>query len=218
MARKAARKAGSKGQGRRTGGPDRAAPADLDKAVIDAALDLAARKGWSGLALAEVAEVAGLPISAVHARFPSKQAILAALVRRIDQEVLTTIDADPPEGGVRDRLFDVLMRRLEALEPYRAGLKAIARASACDPLALACGACQMRRSMAAMLEAAGLSSAGMIGLVRVKGLAAIYLSVFRTWLGDEAADHSRTMAALDRSLRRAEGWVEFLGRIRPRAA
>lgn len=216
MARKAARKAGSKGQGRRAGA-DRA-PGDLDKAVIDAALGLAARKGWSGISLGEVAEAAGLPISAVHARFASRQAILGALMRRIDHEVLTTIDADPPEGGVRDRLFDVLMRRLEALEPYRDGLKAVARATVCDPLALVCGACQLRRSMAAMLEAAGLSSAGMAGVVRVKGLAAIYLAVFRAWLGDEAADRAHTMAVLDRSLRRAEGWVEFLGRARRPAA
>lgn len=213
MARKAAaRKARTKGAR-----PKRAAaaPGDLDSAVIAAAFGLAAETGWARISLAEVAEAAGRPISEVHARFPSKQAILDVFARRIDREVLNTVDREAPEGGVRDRLFDVLMRRLDALEPYRDGLKAISRASACDPLALVCGACQLRRSMAAMLEAAGVSASGLSGILRVKGLAAVYLATLRTWLRDDGADKARTMAALDQGLRRAEGWVAFFGRVAP---
>ena len=57
------------------------------------------------------------------------------------------------------------------------------------------------------LEAAGLSSGGARGLLRVKGLALIYLTSTRVWLRDESPDKSRTMAALDKQLRRAEALV-----------
>ena len=44
----------------------------------------------------------------------------------------------------------------------------------------------------------------LFGIIRVKGLAAIYLSVLRVWLNDDSEDMAQTMSALDRALRRAE--------------
>jgi hypothetical protein len=55
-----------------------------------------------------------------------------------------------------------------------------------------------------MLEAAGVDTSGPAGALRVTGLAAIYASVFRTWLEDDDPGQARTMAALDRRLRRGE--------------
>ena len=55
-----------------------------------------------------------------------------------------------------------------------------------------------------MLEAAGIGTDGAGGSLRVTGLAAVYASVFRTWLEDDDPGHARTMAALDRRLRRGE--------------
>jgi hypothetical protein len=59
-------------------------------------------------------------------------------------------------------------------------------------------------SMSWMLEAAGISSAGLKGLLRTKGLAMVYLNTVRVWVRDETPDMSKTMAALDQNLRRAE--------------
>ena len=55
-----------------------------------------------------------------------------------------------------------------------------------------------------MLEAAGISASGPFGLLRTKGLLAVWLAALRVWLADDSNDLSRTMAALDRYLRRAE--------------
>jgi AcrR family transcriptional regulator len=207
-----ARKAGTKGtRGKRAA----ARPADPESAAIEAALRLAAEKGWARVSLAEVAEASGLKMSELYARFPSKQAILDGLGRQVDREVLEAVDSEAPEGSARDRLFDVLMRRFDALEAHRDGLKAVLRSTACDPLALLCGAFGLRRSMAAMLEAAGLSASGVAGLLRIKGVSAVYLMTLRAWLGDDSADKAHTMAVLDRALRRAESWASMFGRVRP---
>lgn len=210
-----AKKAGKGGRRRPSAAAGDAQRAgDPRTTAIAAALRLAASRGWAGVSLAEVAAEAGLPMSELYALYPSKQAILDAFSRQVDDEVLKAIDAEATEGGARDRLFDVVMRRLDVLAPHRDGLAAIARANACDPVALLCGARQLRRSMAAMLEAAGLSASGLGGILRIKGLSAIYLATLRTWLGDDSDDKARTMATLDQALRRAEGWVGFVSRRR----
>ena len=87
--------------------------ADPRDRVIDAALKLAAERGWRRLALAEIADAASMTLTEVRSLFPSKSAILNGLQRRTDESVLATGPADG--SSPRDRLFDVLMRRFDSL-------------------------------------------------------------------------------------------------------
>ncbi len=67
------------------------------------------------------------------------------------------------------------------------------------------------RSMAWMLEAAGVSAAGLRGTLRAKGLAAVWLYALRAWKTDDSADLAGTMAALDKALDQAERFSSMLG-------
>ena len=190
-------------------------PEDAAGRIISAALELSVSDGWRCISLADIADRAGVTLAEMHARFPSKTAILGGFFRRIDEEVLAGIDGGANGDSPRDRLFDVLMKRFDALTPHKAAVAAIMRDTLFDPFAGLCFAPRFLCSMAWMLEAAGLSSAGLAGLARVQGLAVIYADTFRVWLRDESADSSRTMAALDRRLNRAEdliGWCRFVPR------
>jgi AcrR family transcriptional regulator len=186
-------------------------PADVPHRVFEAALKLAAERGWSKIALVDIAAAADLSLADLYAGYPSKAAILEALGRDVDRRVLAAVEIEPTETP-RDRLFDVLMKRFDALAPYRDGLAAVGRDAARDPVMVLCGTGQLLRSMAAMLEAAGISSAGLAGAVWTKGLAAIYLATLRDWFRDDTADKAKTMAALDGRLRRAESCARWLGR------
>ncbi|HEX7967502.1 MAG TPA: hypothetical protein VF502_04735 [Stellaceae bacterium] len=177
--------------------------------LVDAALTLAARQGWRDTGLGEIAAEAGLPLNEAYAACPSKLAILAAFHRRIDRAALAGVAADSEEPP-RDRLFDVLMRRFDALQPHKAALRVILRDGMGDPLALL-GLPALLRSMGWMLEAAGISAAGWWGRLRANLLAGLYLSVLRIFLGDDSADLTQTMAALDRRLRRAESFLRATG-------
>jgi len=118
-------------------------PADPKQRLIAAAFQLAASKGWRQTSLAEIAATAGIPLDETYALFRSKAALLREFRRGIDATVLgqrAPAASDPP----RDRLFDVLMRRFEALKPHRAGLRAILRDGWAIPRC--CRAC--RRSSA----------------------------------------------------------------------
>jgi ubiquinone biosynthesis protein COQ9 len=189
---------------------------DPRRHAIDVALSLAAEKGWRDLALADIAAGAKLSLADLYALFPSKQAILAAYARDVDMAVLA--EREKPEGPAKDRLFDVLMRRLDKLDPHKAGLQRIAEDTARDPLALVCSLARLDHSMAAMLEAAGISAAGLSGLLRTKGLGAVYLSGLKTWLRDDSPDKAKTMAALDRALGRADHLAAWVERREKRAA
>jgi AcrR family transcriptional regulator len=195
-----------------------ARPADPAKHVIEAALRLAAERGWANLALADIAAAAKLSLADLYASYPSKTAILAALSRQVDRQVLAGLEPGAEES-TRDRLFDLIMKRFDALAPYREGLSAVARDVGRDPLAALCGLGQLARSMALMLEAAGVSSSGLAGALRTKGLGTIYLATMRDWFRDDSTDKARTMAALDARLRRAESWARRLDqRARPSAS
>ena len=188
--------------------------ADRPRHIVECALSLAAERGWRGLSLADIAREAKLSLADLYAHYPSKGAILRAYFAGVDAEMLAGVGADLLAEPVRDRLFDVIMRRFDTMTPQRDALKAIARDAACDPCALLAASCRLRRSVALVLEAAGLDSGGLRGIVRIEGLSFIYLGAARVWLGDESEDLARTMAVLDRSLGRVDDWMTGLGRRR----
>ena len=190
--------------------------AELRDRILDAALKLAARRGWRRTGLADIAAEAGIGLDRLRTRFASKPAIVNGLIRRTDERALAHGAAEG--SSARDRLFDVLMRRFDALAADRAGIAAILRDLCRDPVTALCHAPRLMASMAWMLEAAGLSSSGPIGLLRAKGLAAVYLWALRAWLADDSRDLAKTMAALDRGLRQAEALAGLLDKGRDRAA
>ncbi len=192
--------------------------ADIPGHVIDTAMKLAAERGWRDLSLAEIADAAKLPLSKVYPVFPSKTAILGAFSRQIDTAVLAAEEAGAREGGAHDRLFDTLMRRFDALRPYREALGNILCAEAGDPVSALCDLCRLRRSMACMLEAARLSATGLRGALRVKALGLVYLATLRVFLRDDSPDMAATMAALDRNLSRLGRLARLCSRSRYRLA
>jgi hypothetical protein len=58
---------------------------------------------------------------------------LGAHIKEIDHVVLAGGDSDMAEEPARERLFDVLMRRLEALAPFRDAVRSIMRSARRNP-------------------------------------------------------------------------------------
>ena len=101
------------------------------------------------------------------------------------------------------------MTRFDVLGPHKAALKSIHASGAAD-FALAG---PYLSSQHWMLQAAGIGTDGATGALRVAGLGLAYASVFRVWLEDDDPGLAKTMAALDRRLRRGErtlGGIEQL--------
>jgi len=172
--------------------------------IIDAALTLAAESGWRGLSLREIAVAAKCDLAELRRHFSSKPAILNGFVKRVDDAVLAGSGEADDEDTKRDRLFDVVMRRFDALGPHKEALVNIFQDVRRSPLSAACNGPQLLCSMAWMLEAAGINAGGLRGAVKVQGLALLYGRAWTVWLEDETDDLAPTMAAVDGMLDRVE--------------
>jgi AcrR family transcriptional regulator len=183
---------------------------DREKAIA-ALMELLAEQSFEDIGLAEVAGRAGIKLSQLRSEFGSTLAILGAFTKQIDNAVLDGGDADMAEETPRDRLFDVLMRRIEALAPYKDAMRSIMRSARRNPgLALALNVMAVR-SQSWMLEAAGIGASGPRGALRAQGAALMFARVMSVWIDDDEEGLDRTMAALDRGLASAGRWDGFVG-------
>jgi hypothetical protein len=181
---------------------------EFDSALIAAAFRLADEQGWGRVNVPAAAQFGALSLPTARARFRSRLSILRRFGQLLDQAALTGAATD---GPVRDRLFDLLMRRFDALQANRGGVIAVLRAVPLDPPAAMLLACETRYSMRWMLEAAGVQASGLHGAIRVRGLLAVWLWGMRAWQRDETTDLATTMAAVDTALGRAEAAATWLG-------
>jgi AcrR family transcriptional regulator len=210
-ARQSARKSSAPSSGRQS-----APPAGDREKIIAAFLTLLADKPIERIGFAEIAEASGVSLAQLRGEFASTLAILAAHMKSIDRAVLSEDFGDVEEEPARERLFDVLMRRIEILAPHREAVRSLTRSARRNPpLALALNGLAVR-SQQWMLTAAGIGASGPRGMIRAQGLAALFGGVLRTWIHDDDPGLARTMAALDRALARGQrfvGLIEDLCRI-----
>ena len=188
--------------------PGAAAPPSKRNAVIDALMRLAAERPWNAIELVDIAEAAGIGLAELRDLFPSKGAVLGALSRRIDREVLEGTTDDLKDEPARERIFDVMMRRLDALAPYKRALRRIMNALRDEPLSLAALNRSALNSMRYMLAAARISTEGPLGGLKLQGAVIVFSNTLQTWLEDDDPTLARTMARLDRELRRGERVLE----------
>jgi hypothetical protein len=181
---------------------------EFDSALVASAFALAARSGWRSVTVVGAAREAGLKLERARERFPGKGAILMRFGQIADEHAL----ADALESGpVRERLFDLVMRRFDALQTHRQGVLALLRDLPADPATGLLLTAETGGSMAWMLGAAGVATAGVRGAVAVQAMVGVWLYALRAWQKDESADLSGTMAALDRALTRVEQAAHWLG-------
>ncbi len=184
---------------------------DVRNHVVQAALLLASEKPWRDVSLKEIASAAGCSLSALREVFDDKGDILAAYTRQIDMRVMESSGPFEDSDPVKDRLFDILMERFEALNENRVGLLSILSGMRQDPVqAMVCFP-GLVKSMVWMMEAAGLETAGYRGAVKAAGLAGVYVRCLKVWCEDESPDLSKTMSALDQTLGRAERFASTFG-------
>ncbi|MCK6418678.1 MAG: TetR/AcrR family transcriptional regulator [Alphaproteobacteria bacterium] len=183
-------------------------PADL---ILDAALTLASAKPWARLSMAEIARAARMKPAAVQGLYADKMALVAGLMRRVDQQVAQRMGSENAAGAPRDALFDTLMERFDVMNEQRSGFISILRGAAQEPVALVTCLPQIQETLQEILSGAGLEANGPCGMLRIIGLGAVYARALSVWMNDESADLSKTMATVDQTLTRAEQAAGVLG-------
>jgi AcrR family transcriptional regulator len=182
-------------------------PADPKDAIIGALIELAGERHWEDIPLADVATRANVSLSTFRDLFPSKGAVLAAFLRKIDKIVLDGAPAAPADEPAKERLMAVLRLRLDALAPYKVGLEGIHEWAGRDPFAAVALNKLMINSMRFMLEAAGIDSEGPVGVLKLQGLVIVWRRVMHTWFSDDDPELAPTLSVLDRELTRGGRFI-----------
>ena len=199
-------------------GEAKPAASDPRGKIVDALMELAAERRFEDITIRDICHSAGVSLAEFRDFFPSKGAVIAGFSRRIDRAVLAQDTGELADESPRERLFDILMRRFEAMAPYREGVReAVAWLQRDPPAALAMNQVVMN-SMRFMLEAAGIDAEGPAGMIKLQGLAIAWARLIRVWLDDKEPELSKTMAELDRTLTRGERAVAGVDRISAFAA
>jgi ubiquinone biosynthesis protein COQ9 len=188
----------------------RATDAPVLDRIVDAGLDELTVVGWRDLTMDAIAARAGVGLGEALLAAPSKRHLALAFLDRIDAKTLMPVKKIDPADSTRDRLFEILMRRFDALNKQRDATKALMHGVARDPAAAFALTCRLDRSYTAILAAAGVSTDGFVGFARIQGLKAVVAYGLRAWMSDDSADLAKTMAALDRALTRAERLAGFM--------
>ncbi len=183
------------------GAPDKPTPAER---IAAAAVGLAGERGWRALSLGEIAQAADITLAELARHYGSRPEILDGFERMIDRRMLAGAAAGDINDKPRDRLFDIIMERFDALAPYRDGLRRIARELPLDPVSGMVLAAALPRSVAWMYAGARLKLGGPTAPLRLATLAGVYLSAFRVWIDEQSQDLPKTMATLDKNLDRAK--------------
>jgi len=172
--------------------------------IVDALMALAAVEPWDAITLPMIARGADVSLAELRDAFPSKGAILGAFSKRIDRIVLDGTGPDMAEEPTRERVLDIMLRRFDAMAPYKEAMRSIARGVAHDPLALAALNQLALNSWRFMLAAADVDTEDHLGMLKVQGAAVVFARATRIWVEDEDAGLGKTMAFLDRELKRGE--------------
>jgi AcrR family transcriptional regulator len=152
-------------------GPRRARTATNRGKIIEAFMELLGERPIETIDFIDIASRAGVSMADMRGEFGSKLAILAAHVKDIDREVLSGDRTDMGEEPPRERLFDVLMRRLEVQEPYKDAIRSLLRSARANP-GLACALNSLAlRSQRWMLAGADIPSSGPLrtGALDIRG-------------------------------------------------
>ena len=180
-------------------------PASLstDARLLDALFSVIAAHGWRGVTVPRLAAASGLTPGELVSRFPTRTDLLKLHADSVAEAVAA--GTVPGQGGTpRDRLFDVLMRGIDALQPHRAGMLRLFADMRTDPVLASAMGPVMLGTMQRFLDTAELDSSGLSGRARAAGLAGVWVWTTRAWEKDASQDLGPTMAALDRALDRAE--------------
>lgn len=172
--------------------------------LVDSLLDALLTRSFHDITLRQIAADAEMPLAEVLMQVSTKMELLESYAARVDREVLAEDDPDMADEPVRERLFDVLMRRYDALLPNKLSLIQLERDARRDP---ALGLSLIRivsSSMKRMAVSAHVETDGLKGAIVLAGMMQVHGRVMRVWLGEEDKGQALTMAKLDKALRQAE--------------
>lgn len=183
--------------------------------ILKAAFELASQKSLNDITLNEIAEKAELPVESLYGYgCNSTKDIIELHNNVIDEKVISQYKTLAENGeyddlSERERLFDLMMLRMETLNETREGSKAILGITDKASLNAILKIPNIQRSMGRMLKTAGVTSRDPIReQAKILGLTAVYATALKSWSEDETEGLSKTMRSLDDNIKKGDAWYK----------
>ena len=181
--------------------------------LLVAAFEQISEAGWAGWSPMALAMSTGCDLAEIYETFPVPSSLVRRLDERLDRAMLS-IPADELDGlSHRERLFELLMRRFDAMRPFQAGLGRLAREARAEPEIVLASLCNLDRMAGWLIEMAELPYSGLEARLARRALMLAYGSLFRVWIDDDTPDLPETMAELDKRLDQLERLAGFGDRL-----
>ena len=173
--------------------------------LIKSSFNIIEKSGWKAFSFQKLSHSEKIPISEIKTIFKSEINILDEFSKMIDNKVEKSFDYTELENtSVKDNLFELIMLRLEFMQPYRNALKNIKSSFKSDPLVAKSVAKNVMNSLDFYLELANAFNDSLLDMFKKKSIFIIYSYIFMIWLEDNSEELSKTMSELDKLLTFAE--------------
>ena len=175
----------------------------LDKKflLIEASFKIIEEFGWKSFSLEKLSQKEEISLEEINKLIKSKIDLLKEFSNMIDLKVENSIDfKDFKNSSVKDNLFELIMLRLEYMQPYKNSLKKIINALKNDTAAAKSISLNILNSLDFYLDITDAYNKSLFDILKKKAIFLIYGYVFMIWLDDSTDELSKTMSELDRLL------------------
>ena len=177
-------------------------------AIIDAALDLAARDDWESIRLHEIAAACDAGLDDVRQHFAEKDDIVDGWFDRADAAMLQRHDRGELAGlSARERLYELITTWLDCLAPYQRVTREMighklefGHVHVQFPAVL-----RISRTVQWIREGARLDAPLPRRALEETALTALFVKTFLYWLRDDSPGQESTRRWLNRGLTMLEG-------------
>lgn len=173
----------------------------LQDRIVEATLRNAAFDGWTTKSLHQAAEACGVDREEADICFPGGMPDAARhAAGYLDRKMLERLEKQDLDGmKIRERIAAGVVARLEAMAPYREGVKRLLSFMALPGHGVA-AARQAWRTCSAIWYAAGDEATDFNYYTKRGLLFSVYTQTVLYWLNDESKDFTDTRAFLDRRI------------------
>ena len=169
--------------------------------LVKSSFNIIEKSGWKSFSLQKLSYAEKIPINEIKIFFKSEITILDEFSKMIDIKVEKSFDYEElTNTSVKDNLFELIMLRLEYMQPYRNALKSIKSSFKSDPLVAKSVAKNVMNSLDFYLELTNAFNDSFLDIFKKKSIFLIYSYIFMIWLEDDSSELSKTMSELDKLL------------------
>jgi len=169
------------------------------KIIVLETLKLLRKKSWSNLSIKEIK--LNSKVKLFSNLIKNKQELLNNIISFFDHSLILN-SKNIENSNSKDMIFEILMMRFDLLQDNRNAILSIFKSFRSNPKELVFMLPKLLGSIEKMLSCVKISSKGVIGQIKIKGILIIYLTTFLVWTKDETKSLEKTMTFLDDSLNR----------------